>query len=64
MHKAFRKWNGFGDDVIAEQPSHPHLIVHDAVCHATPCVDLDLRPLFNSPYLPSEITNGMLPTDS
>ena len=38
--KAFRKWNGFGDDVIAEQPSHPCLVVHDAVCHVTPCVFL------------------------
>ena len=34
--KAFRKWNGFGDDVIAEQPSHPHLVIHNIVCHVTP----------------------------
>ena len=36
--EAFRKWNGFGDDVIAEQPSHPCLVVHNTVCHVTPCV--------------------------
>ena len=38
--KAFRKWNGFGDDVIAEQPSHPCLVIHNTVCHVTPCVFL------------------------
>ena len=42
--KAFRKWNGFGDDFIAEQPSHPCLVVHDAVCHVTPCVFLSSEP--------------------
>ena len=36
--EAFRKWNGFGDDVIAEQPSHPCLHVHNTVCHVTPFV--------------------------
>ena len=36
--EAFRKWNGFGDDVIAEQPSHPCLVVHNTVCHVTPFV--------------------------
>ena len=38
LREAFRKWNGFGDDVIAEQPSHPCLVVHDTVCHVTPFV--------------------------
>ena len=38
--KAFRKWNCFGDDVVAEQPSHPCLVVHDTVCHATACIFL------------------------
>ena len=38
--KAFRKWNCFGDDVVAEQPSHPCLVVHDAMGHVTPCVFL------------------------
>ena len=37
---AFRKWNGFGDDVVAEQPSHPCLVIHNTVCHVTPCVFL------------------------
>ena len=36
--EAFRKWNGFGDDVIAEQPSHPCLHVHSVVFHVTPFV--------------------------
>ena len=36
--EAFRKWNGFGDDVIAEQPSHPCLVLHNTVCHVTPFV--------------------------
>ena len=40
LFKAFRKWNGFGDDVIAEQPSHQCLVVHNTVCHVTPCVFL------------------------
>ena len=34
--KVFRKWNGFGDDVITEQPSHPCLVIHNTVCHVTP----------------------------
>ena len=38
--KAFRKWNCFGDDAVAEQPSHPCLGVRDTVCHITPCVFL------------------------
>ena len=38
--KAFRKWNGFGDDVIAEQPSHPCLVIHNTVYHDTSCVFL------------------------
>ena len=38
--KAFRKWNGFGDDVVAEQSSHPCLVVYDAMSHVTPCVFL------------------------
>ena len=37
-HKAFRKWNGFGDDVVADQPPHPCLVVYDAMSHVTPCV--------------------------
>ena len=36
--KAFRKWNGFGDDVVAEQPSHPCLVIHNTMSHVTPCV--------------------------
>ena len=42
--KAFGKWNGFGDDVIAEQPSHSHLVIHNTVCHVTPCVFLSSEP--------------------
>ena len=42
--EAFRKWNCFGDDVIAEQPSHTCLVVYDAVCHVTPCVFLSSEP--------------------
>ena len=38
LSKSLRKWNGFGDDAIAEHPSHPCLHVHNAVCHVTPCV--------------------------
>ena len=38
--KAFRKWNCFGDDVVAEQPSHPCLVIHNAVSHVTPCTFL------------------------
>ena len=38
--KVFRKWNCFGDDVIAEQPSHPCLVVCDAMGHVTPSVFL------------------------
>ena len=38
--KAFRKWNCFGDDVIAEQPSHPRLVVYDTMSHVAPCVFL------------------------
>ena len=36
--EALRKWNGFGVDVIAEQPSHPCLHAHNTVCHVTPLV--------------------------
>ena len=36
--EAFRKWNGFGDDVVAEQPSHPCLVIHNTVSHVTPFV--------------------------
>ena len=42
--KAFRKWNCFGDDVVAEQPPHPCLVVHDAMSHVTPCVFLSSEP--------------------
>ena len=42
--KAFRKWNGFGDDVVAEQPSHPCLVVFNAMSHVTPCVFLSSEP--------------------
>ena len=38
LSKSLRKWNGFGGDVIAEQPSHPCLGIHNTVCHVTPCV--------------------------
>ena len=33
--EAFRKWNGFGDDVIADHPYHPSLHVHNTVCHVS-----------------------------
>ena len=36
-----RRWErgmGFGDDVVAQQPPHPCLVVHNTVCHVTPCV--------------------------
>ena len=46
--KAFRKWYGFGDDVIAEQPSHPCLVIHNTVCHVTPCVFLSFESWLNS----------------
>ena len=36
--KALGKRNGFGDDVVAQQPPHPSLVVHNIVCHVTPCV--------------------------
>ena len=42
--KAFRKWNCFGDDVVAEQPSHSCLLVYDTVCHVTPCIFLSSEP--------------------
>ena len=35
---------GFGDDVIAEQPSHPCLVIHNTVCHVTPCIFLSSEP--------------------
>ena len=38
MSKSLRKWNGFGDDVVAEHPSHSCLVVHNTVCHVTPFV--------------------------
>ena len=38
MQKALGKRNGFGDDVVAQQPPHPCLVVHNTVCHVTPCV--------------------------
>ena len=37
LSNSLRKWNGF-DDAIAEQPSHPCMVVHNTVCHVTPCV--------------------------
>ena len=40
----FSLMNDFGDDVIAEQPSHPCLVIHNAVCHVTPCVFLSSEP--------------------
>ena len=48
LSKSLRKWNGFGDDVIAEQPSHPCLVVHNTVpCH-TMCPSLLLNGGWNS----------------
>ena len=38
---------GFGDDVIAEPPSHPCLVIHNTVCHVTPCVFLLKQCSFN-----------------
>ena len=38
VQKALGKRNGFGDDVVAQQPPHPCLVVHNTVCHVTPCV--------------------------
>ena len=35
LREAFRKWNGFGGDVITDQPSHPCLVVHNTECHVT-----------------------------
>ena len=36
VQKALGKRNGFGDDVVAWQPPHPCLVVHNAVpCHIT-----------------------------
>ena len=35
---------GFGDDVVAEQPSHPCLVIHNAMSHVTPCVFLSSEP--------------------
>ena len=40
----FSLMNGFGGDVIAEQPSHPCLVIHNTVCHVTPCVFLSSEP--------------------
>ena len=37
VQKALEKRNGFGDDVVAQQPPHPCLVVHNTVCHVTPC---------------------------
>ena len=36
--KALGKRNGFEDDVVAQQPPHSCLVVHNTVCHVTPCV--------------------------
>ena len=36
--EAFRVWNGFGNDVIVEQQSHPCLVVPNTVCYFTLCV--------------------------
>ena len=36
--KALGKRNGFEDDVVAQQPPHTCLVVHNTVCHVTPCV--------------------------
>ena len=36
--EAFRKWYGFGDDVVAEQPHHPCKDKYNTVYHVTPCV--------------------------
>ena len=38
VQKALGKRNGFGDDVIAQQPSHPCLVVHSTVCHVAPYI--------------------------
>ena len=39
VQKALGKSIGFGDDVVAQQPpSYPCLVVHNTVCHVTPCV--------------------------
>ena len=44
LFKTFGNWNCFGDDVIAEQPSHPRLVVYDTMGHVTPCVFLSSEP--------------------
>ena len=44
LSNPFSLTTGFGDDVVAEQPSHPCLEVHDSVCHVTPCVFLSSEP--------------------
>ena len=31
---------GFGDGAVVEQPSHPCFVIHNTVCHVTPCVFL------------------------
>ena len=46
--KALGKRNGFGDDVIAQQPPHPCLVVHNTVCHVTPCISPFLSHKWNS----------------
>ena len=35
VQKALGKRNGFGDDVVAQQPSHSCLVIHNTVCHVT-----------------------------
>ena len=32
----------FGDDAVAEQPSHPCLVIHNTMSHVTPCFLLSL----------------------
>ena len=36
VQKALGKRIGFGDDVVAQQPHHSCLVVHNTVCHVTP----------------------------
>ena len=42
VQKVLGKRNGFGDDVVAVQPPHSCLVVHNTVCHVTPCASFFL----------------------
>ena len=44
VQKVLGKRNGFGDEVIAQEPSHPCLVGHNTVCHVTPYVFLLSEP--------------------